>query len=543
MAFIVLPGKVGGQSQVADWLWNEDDAALLITDHVRLTSDVGLELDSLPPDRNVALGEVAKNDFGQRVPLTDGEISLVASEWISNTPNVFGRYFTIDLGRNRAITRVRMRPGQTALNQPEYYVRGYRVEAALANEVDIWRLLAEERNNFNLLIDTELDSTWRVLSEKETVSRVGQHVRFTITRQDRSNWVALGDIEVYAEGFEHEGSAVLKWSFEEPVNVGRVRWQAEVSDETAFMLYAKDRDDTRDWITLYPMDQNGLFGGAEPNIGIEILGEFTTANPFATPRWQQLEVEYDRTLVAASAIGSVLPNLVDKGKNTEVTYSIEVEVNDGNYGIDRIVLDGAAMDVEHILIDGVSFEEGRDFSFSSSDEEAQTEIYLKPFNTVDRDAVVQIVGQVLFLNESYEIGFRVGNSLQETSDGYLNWQNGLKKTAGSWSVKADGQPGQLLSTVELSQRPFSPYEKDVLEFSFVVSNLNNPTDVVLSLYDLSGNRVRSVRQNGSARKYTIRWDGKSEGGQTVDPGLYLYEVEVRGSGDKGRRRGTCVVAY
>jgi len=314
MTFIVLPGIVGGQSQVADWLWNEDDAALLITNHVLLTSDVGLELDSLPPDRNVALGEVAKNDFGQRVPLTDGEISLVASEWISNTPNVFGRHFTIDLGRNRAITRVRMRPGQTALNQPEYYVRGYRVEAALANEVDIWRLLAEERNNFNLLIDTQLDSTWRVLSEDEPVSRVGQHVRFTITRQDRSNWVALGDIEVYAEGFEHEGSAVLKWSFEEPVNVGRIRWQAEVSDETALMLYAKDRDDTRDWSTLFPMDQNGLFGGAEPSIGIEILGEFTTANPFATPRWQQLEVEYDRTLVAASAIGSVLPNLVDKGQ-------------------------------------------------------------------------------------------------------------------------------------------------------------------------------------------------------------------------------------
>ena len=81
------------------------------------------------------------------------------------------------------------------------------------------------------------------------------------------------------------------------------------------------------------------------------------------------------------------------------------------------------------------------------------------------------------------------------------------------------------------------------QVSFVVSNLNNPTDVVLSLYDLSGNRVRSVRQNGSARKYTIRWDGKSEGGLTVDPGLYLYEVEVRGSGDKGRRQGTCVVAY
>ena len=64
---------------MADWLWNEDDAALLITNHVRLTNNVGLELDLLPSDKNVALGEVARNDFGQRVPLTDGEISLVGA--------------------------------------------------------------------------------------------------------------------------------------------------------------------------------------------------------------------------------------------------------------------------------------------------------------------------------------------------------------------------------------------------------------------------------------------------------------------------------
>ena len=199
---------------------------------VRVSRDMGLELEMLPPDKNIALGEVAKNDFGQRVPLTDGEISLVASEWISNSPNVFGRYFTVDLGRNRAITRVRVRPGQTALNQPEYYVRGYRVEAALANEADIWRLLAEERNNLNLLIDTQADSTWRVLNDGMPISRTGQQVRFTITRQDRSNWVALGDIEVYAEGFEHRGNAMLQWNYDEPVNLGRVRWIAEETEGT-----------------------------------------------------------------------------------------------------------------------------------------------------------------------------------------------------------------------------------------------------------------------------------------------------------------------
>ena len=532
-----------GQSQIARWNWTEENAAVTSMEFVRVSRDMGLELEMLPPDKNIALGEVAKNDFGQRVPLTDGEISLVASEWISNSPNVFGRYFTVDLGRNRAITRVRVRPGQTALNQPEYYVRGYRVEAALANEADIWRLLAEERNNLNLLIDTQADSTWRVLNDGMPISRTGQQVRFTITRQDRSNWVALGDIEVYAEGFEHRGNAMLQWNYDEPVNLGRVRWIAEETEGTAFKLYAKNYDDVRDWPTLYPMVKNTLFSGVEPTRGFEMRGELTTDDPFTSPRWSQLEVEYDLRLVAEDAKGAVTPVRVNKGKKTDIVYVIYLEINDSNYGVDRLFLDGSSIAVQQILVDGVPLRQVGDYSFSSSDENEYTEIHLTSDNRIDRDATVEVRGQGLFLNESNTVALRVGSADQERVDGYLNWQNGREDIAGSWTVKAEGLPGQLLSAVDLSHRQFSPFEDGLLEFAFVVSNLNNPTDVVLSIYDLNGNRVRILRQNGGARQYTLRWDGMNEDRRMVDPGLYLYEIEVQGSGEKGRRRGTCVVAY
>ena len=39
---------------------------------VRVSRDMGLELEMLPPDKNIALGEVAKNDFGQRALLRMG---------------------------------------------------------------------------------------------------------------------------------------------------------------------------------------------------------------------------------------------------------------------------------------------------------------------------------------------------------------------------------------------------------------------------------------------------------------------------------------
>ncbi len=542
MASLLSTFSAGAQIETASWSWDEGVGGSLELRAVRALEGVGLTLAPMPGDKNVALGEVAKNDFGQRVPLTDGDIALVASEWISNTPNVFGRYFTVDLGRNRAITRVLVRPGQTALNQPEYYVRGYRIESALERDPDIWRMLAEKRTNYNLLIDTAADSTWSVLNDGRPVARMGRFVRFTITRQDRSNWVALGDIEVYAEGYEASGTAVLNWASQDKINVGQVRWVADTDESTGFSLTAKGSSDERDWAEVHTIENGGLFDGLEPVTGIDVVAELRTSEPYATPRWSRLEIDFDRRLVASRAVGSIQPNLVPRGGSSRINYSIDLEVSSDDYGVDLFVLDGLSVQLESLSIDGRALLMGTDYDFSANDERAQTVIRLMQGSIVS-DSSIEVVGNALFLNETTDVGFRIGNSDQERSAGYVNWQNGQQNETGSWRIRAQGNPGDLLSSIDLSKRPYSPYEGEDLAFSFVVSNLNNPTDVVLSLYDLNGNRVRQVSQYGSARRYTLRWDGRDETHRVVDPGLYLYEVEVRGSGGENGRRGTCVVAY
>ena len=206
----------------------EEDFALADLENVQVHPDSLVILTLLDEDQNLALGRSTVNELDREVPLTDGSIEIGQSEWLSGTPHVFGRNFTVDLGMDRAITRVRILAGESAQRQTEYFVRGYRIETATQNSPNTWRLLAEQKENFTLDIDTSADSVWSVLDATgKALSRLGRFVRLTLIRQDRSNWVALGEIEVFGTGFAEKGRIEGTWSSSQPVNPGRIRWQVQ----------------------------------------------------------------------------------------------------------------------------------------------------------------------------------------------------------------------------------------------------------------------------------------------------------------------------
>jgi hypothetical protein len=540
---VAFPDSGRAQMEREVWAWLDQPPAGLEQMSVQWTTGMGIQLADLSLDKNIAAGAVARDEFGLRVPLTDGEISLGASEWVSNNPNVFGRNFVIDLGHNRAITRVRVLPGQTAINQPEYFIRGYRIEAAKANDPELWRTLAEARTNFKLEIDTAADSTWSVQDENaDDISLEGRHVRLTITRQDRSNWVAIGEIEVFAEGREHEGAVSGELAKDGPINVGRVRWDVDTDANTAFELAAVPSADAVTWPQVRSTENGAMFAGQEPIDAVSWRALLSTADPFATPTWRRLEIDYDQRLVASAVRGSVSPETGTRGEEALLTYRFDLQVAADDYGVDLLRLDGVALRVEEVVIDGRILAAEEDYTVSSYLELAQTKVELAPENTIAWDAVVEISGKGLFLADVTVIRPLIGNAGQGAMDGYVNWQNGHDPLAVS-QVFAQGAPGELIGRIALSQRAFSPYEDGQLAFDFVVSRLSNATDVSLSIYNLSGNRVRRYVQLGAARAYRMAWDGRDEDARVVDPGLYLYEVAVRGGGAEGKRQGTCVVAY
>lgn len=507
---------------------------------VRVHPDSLAILAPLDEEENLALGRAAVDEFGKRVPLSDGSAEVGRSEWLSGTPNVFGRTFTVDLGLDRAVTRVRILPGGTALAKPEYFIRGYRLEIATQLQPDIWHRLAEQRTNFVLTVDTRQDSTWSVVdSMGRPLPSLGRYVRLTLIRQDRSNWVALGDIEVFGTGYVSRGEIAGEFALEQPVNVGQIRWQEQVPPQTEVLVQLRGSNGIQElpaWDETAHTSGGEVFAGAEPVARLQYRGVMQTADPFATPALRRLEVDYDPVLVAQEVLGAVVPDTARKGVETALTYRVSIEVDPGDYGIDLLRLD-AALAVEGIRFKGVEL----GYEWHSSAEEGRTFIALR--ERLGTSGMLEIAGKAVFLEDRTAIPLAVGSLEQEQRDGYVNWQNAREASDATWTVRGFGAPPELLSKVDLSPRPFSPFRDEAVNFRFVVSNLQENTEVAVEVFTLTGERVRRLSQVGGARLYHFEWDGRDHDGRIAAPGLYLYEIRVEAGENAASHTGTLVVAY
>ncbi len=547
-AFLLLFEFSPCRAELKTWVVDTVDTfALGTTQGVQVHSDSLVILAHLDENINVALGRSVIDDFDKPVPLTDGAIDLVRSEWISGTNHVFDKQFTVDLGLDRAIKRVRLLAGETALNQPEYFVRGYRLETASQVAPQVWHLLAEQPDNFVLNVDTSADSTWAATDERgEAIPREGRFVRLTIIRQDRSNWVAIGEIEVFGVGYVSEGFIEDSFAPPTPVNVGLIRWQVDRLERTGIELQvrgttAESAEELWGRVAAYT-DGEFFYNGDEPVAQLAYRARLTNSAPFVSPVLKRIAIDYDPVLVAQQLLAEVVvSDLLRKGEEATLIYRVEIAAGVDDYGVDFLRVQGPLLRVTAVRVDGRELVPTEDYTWDPTPDREGVLIELAPNEQISAMATVEIEGQALFVRDKTAMRFEAGNKAQGDRDGYVNWQQGREMPGATWTVLAAGTPLQLLGEVQVEPRPFSPFADEYVRFTFVVGNIEEGREVVLKIYDLTGRSIRQLAQTGSARTYQFEWDGRDGSDRVVEPGLYLYEVRIEGS-DKARR-GTFVVAY
>ena len=408
---VILISLVPCRGERSTWvIETASDFSRATLNDVRIHPDSLVILAPLPKDRNLALGHPVMDEFGRVVPLTDGNIE---SEWISGTPKVLGRKFILDLGMDRAIWRVRILAGVGGQSQPEYFIRGYRLETSTQINPDYWRIFAEEPKNLKLDIDTESDSTWSEIDEfGNFLPRLGRFVRLELISQDRSNWVSLGELEVFGTGFIEEGTITGEFSSDVPVNVGRVRWSGNTPGSTRLELqFQSDMDPG------FPESQKGsggfpdsLFQGIEPVTHFQYLGLLRTVDPFSTPALQRIEVEYDPLLVAREVSTEVIPDTVRKGEETTVSFSATIVVEPEDYGIDLVRFDQLCLEIKDLRVNGEYLQYGETldsgFRWACNPVEESTVVELAFSDRIGESAELEVMGSALFLKNLNGYGCR-----------------------------------------------------------------------------------------------------------------------------------------
>jgi hypothetical protein len=88
----------------------------------------------------------------------------------------------------------------------------------------------------------------------------------------------------------------------------------------------------------------------------------------------------------------------------------------------------------------------------------------------------------------------------------------------------DGQV-QIPNAFELRQNTPNPFNAE----TWLSFQLPRETEVLIEIYDSSGRRVRTlVRESRQAGFYRVVWDGKSDMGESLNSGVYLYVLKGAG---------------
>ena len=107
--------------------------------------------------------------------------------------------------------------------------------------------------------------------------------------------------------------------------------------------------------------------------------------------------------------------------------------------------------------------------------------------------------------------------------------------------------GDLLINVNAVPTVFTPNGdqiNDSAQIHFDITDLISGANVGLRIYDLSGSMVREVyRGIEQSGRFTRTWDGTDGQGNTVPPGLYIFNIDLDTDGGTAEASGLIGVAY
>ena len=417
----------------------------------------------------------------------------------------------------------------------------------------------------------------------------------------RRNW-EIAEFEVYGEGFVEETTYLTQvLDFGQPINWGKIRWSAEVPEETRIEIRTRtgktpdpnlyfaentngdlaeitlkdynkidvgarlppvyDIDNWSFWSTPYDFGAGqrdevlaaGAWEDGTPllspgpsryiQIAVKLFSTFTAA-----PRLQQLSLQFAEAPSAQEVVGEIWPIAVDSFEPTTFTYIVRPIFEDGDAGFDRLEI-RTPIRVDSIRSVVIN-DEVVDFNlFPPEVEENRLLVGFPPLQDEKEDSFKQI--EVLFDATVLRFGTEFRGWVFNSADPdrvrqQIRPGNATFRFSGDALAVKTPLGGDLLIQVEVSPRLFTPNGdgvNDEVLFSYKLREVATKRPVSLRIYDLAGRLVHElpvVQVRSGA--FDAAWDGRDGAGARVPPGTYLYELTLE-TKDEERQIGAFAVAY
>jgi len=440
-----------------------------------------------------------------------------------------------DLGRLVVITRVRV------ITEPPS--RGSYEDASLSGYSI---LVSKDGVNF-LEVASRNQITNFLESEVNFPAVPARHVRLVVTEfSSRSGQPRVGEMEVYGEGIAQTGSFLsqaLDLGTDAPKNFERVEWFGEVPDQSSLEMRFRSSADADSWSDWSAWSGDPVIPTTvpEPRQWLQFHVRMETRDLFAGPTLDSLAVYFlTDGLPVTSAQAAITPTVAPIGVDTTFTYDLELDVQEGDLGVARLVIVTpwpAELDIAGIrgLAGGVTVDAAQTYATNDSlvvafspaiDASAGITALSIPFTTRLMSASHRFEG-LLFAPGST---FALLVEEKESDDPELVLS--LVTEARDFSIP-------VLSDVSVHPEVFTPNGdmwNETAAIGFTLGRVSGAA-VRLEIYDLSGTLVHTTPESlldagryaplaGRAVDLPLVWNGRDDDDDLVPPGVYIYRLVV-----------------
>ncbi len=542
---LLTTGIVFSQSSIRDTTWNDNSVDSTLTSAIDWKSEPGKLLLQTGENENLARNKYAYIVYKSRnlppdtavrnaLKLIDGKFfspSYVQILSLNAGPGGEGTYIVIDLQAVRAVNRVRIwqlgfYPGGPTNIPTNLRIRAYTIYGGL-DTLSMEKLIQVPENTLGVT-DDYFDRVVEIRFLKITVDVIDQ-VQSTV----------ISEIEVFGKGYLPEGYFTSKVKDAgQPVNWSKIRWRAEQPEGTQISVRMRTGNTPKpdstwsDWSedsTSVPDVQLPVY---EPRRYMQYQVRLGTLT-LQTPKLDEIEILYDKTLIAQSTDASISPQYSPILQENNFTYTINIQKGASDYPVDTITI--FTPTPSQLL--GVSLN-GTPVQYSATI--LANKIVIVPQNPITTTTLFEAK-----LKCTPFMGVNRFVSYLHSTQSADNPQRVDTKKSGnieSWSIITTGVPPKLIIDFKVEPNPFTPNGdgvNDQTTLSFFLANIAEPKNLVgnevrklkLLVYDLQGRLIREIYNSESGAAAFIAqnafvWDGKDQSGKTVRPGPYLVQVVV-----------------